>query len=305
MIQVIVDSVAALPEHLVNRHNFRIVPLYVRFGEASFRDGVDLTPEAFFRRLPESPVLPTTSQPSPGDFLVAYEEVAKRPGATGIAVITMSGALSGTYLSAHQAAQQFDQLPVAVYDSRSVAMAEGFCAIAAAKAAERGADLQQVIAAAQAVGQSVQLYGVLNTLEYLRKGGRIGRAAALAGSLLQIKPIVAISNGTAGEVSPAGKARTMVKALEQLDQLVAQGVKAGWDSALQRAAGDAGRLKLHMAVFHGDTLQLAEDVADRLQRAHQPVELVIAAFTPVVGVYSGPGIVGATFYVGVEPTQST
>src|SRR6185369_6169363 len=170
---VVTDSAAGLPIELVERYHIAVVPIYVGFGDQLLRDGVDLTPARFYEQLEQSDRTPTTAAPSAGDFLSAYQKLAEA-GATGIVGVILGSGLSGTFDSAWQAAQLLEGPPVQLIDSGSVSMATGFMALAAARKAAQGADLNTVAQAAEQVRDCLSMRFTLDTLEYLRRGGRIG-----------------------------------------------------------------------------------------------------------------------------------
>ena len=217
---VVTDSTADLPALLVDDLGITVVPLQIVFGQESFADGIDLTSEAFFQRMEESEELPTTSQPSLGQLQQAYETLAERTGA--ILSIHLSSGFSGTLATAQQAAAAGgEQCRIEVIDSTTVSMATGFAVLAAARAARDGADLDACAGIARSVLRRQRLAVMLDTLDYLLRGGRIGHASHLVGSILKIKPVLSLEDG---EVVQIARARTGAKAVEE---------------ALRRAAGHA------------------------------------------------------------------
>lgn len=278
-ITVITDSTSDLPEDLRAQYDIRIVPLFVIWGKEQLRDKVDITPEAFYQRLPNDPIHPKTSQPAPGDFLAAYE-TAKKDGAEEIVVITISSAISGTYQSAKQAADLID-VPVHVYDSKSTSMGLGFQVLAAARARQNGADVKGMIAAADAARQNMQFFITLNTLEYLHKGGRINTASRFLGTMLSIKPQIYIDHQT-GLIEAGQRARTRGKALEATYQDFFRNIDV--------------RKTLHVAVLHNAALAEAEEMAQRIRENYQPTELFITIVSPVLGVHTGPEAIAIAGY---------
>jgi DegV family protein with EDD domain len=280
-VRVVTDSCSGLSPEAAGALGVEVVPLIVSFGDESFLDGVDISTAEFYARMRKGGVLPRTSQPSPGQFLAAFSRLAGQ-GAEGIVVITVAAGLTGTFQSALQAAESFSELPVEVVDSGTASLAERFAVEAAARAAAVGATVAEVAAVARGVAARTRLYGLLDTLEYLRLGGRIGKAAAWAGSLLQVKPVLGLRNG---EVVPLARLRTRARAVEYMISRVAQ------DLACE--SGGA----LHMGVVHaaceGEAVELAEKLRDRFG----PGELVISELTPVMGAHAGPGVLGVAFYV--------
>ncbi len=279
-VQVLTDSTADLPPEVVQELGITVVPLQVIFGEESFRDGVNLTSEEFFRRLPEARELPSTSQPSLGDFQQAYEELAAKTG--HILSIHLSSGFSGTVESARQAALAFEgRCQIAIVDSRTVSMALGFAAIAAARAARDGADLDSCAGAARSVLRRQQLAVAVDTLEYLRRGGRIGRAEAFLGGLLRVKPILTIRDG---EAYPLTRVRTRRKALEEILHICL----------------DQGEVQ-EAAVMHATSPEDASFLAQEIARRYPGVPVHTGRIGPVIGVHGGPGLIGLSVVLAEEP----
>jgi DegV family protein with EDD domain len=280
-VTVVTDSTAGLPADLVARHGLHIIPLWVHSEEQSYRDGVDLMPNQFYPLLAQAPDLPTTSQPSAGEFLELYRELARE--AEAIVSVHISTELSGTVASALAARQMFHDVPVHVVDSRSTSMGLGLNALAAARAAAEGQNGEQVAAVAERLVPWTSVLFVVDTLEYLRKGGRIGGASALAGSLIRIKPILHIHEG---RIDALDKVRTRRKALDRLMGIVAERV------------GGAG--PIHVAVVHAAAPAEAEALWDRLAHTFDLAELHLAEISPAIGTHVGPGTVGVAFYPAAQ-----
>lgn len=271
-VKIVVDSVSDMPGDLAATLDITVVPCNVNFGTEQFKDGVDITPDEFYQRLVEDSTLPTTSQPSPGDFVETYDRVGK--DADGIVSIHVSSKLSGTYNSAVQAKPLSSvTCPIEVVDSGQACMAIGVVAIAAARAAAEGADTEAVAKIARDAAPRSQLFFLVDTLEYLQKGGRIGKARALLGAVLKIKPMLIVREG---EVHELGKARTFAKGVRRL-----QDVTRGF-APLES-----------LCVVHTTTPDLAEEIAasltDLLPEGEEPI---VARVGPTVGTYVGPGVVG-------------
>lgn len=270
-IALITDSTCDLPPAQREQYAIHVVPLSIIWGDEQLRDGIDIRPEEFYARLVADPTYPTTSQPTPQNFLHAYRQ-AQQDGAQEIVVITISSAMSGTLESARLAATMID-IPVHLVDSRSNSMGLGWQVLAAARAREAGGDAAAMVAAADAARQSMVYIVVLDTLEYLRKGGRIGGASAFIGTLLNFKPQVWVNHKT-GIVEAGRRTRTRQKALQTLhDDFFAQ-----LDT----------RQKMRIAVLHNAALPEAEALAARVQNEFAPVELIITIVSPVLGVHTGP-----------------
>jgi DegV family protein with EDD domain len=278
-IALITDSTCDLPRTLLRQYDIAVVPLSVIWGNEQLRDGVDIQPEAFYERLVRDPVYPTTSQPTPQDFLNVYES-AERQGAEEIVVVTISSAMSGTYESAKLAAPIIN-IPVHVVDSRSNSMSLGWQVLAAARTREAGGDVAAMIAAANAARKTMAYIITLDTLEYLHKGGRIGGASAFIGTLLNFKPQITVNHET-GKVEAGHRARTRQKALQALyDDFFAQ-----LDT----------RKPMRIAVLHNAALPEAEAMAARVQAEFAPRELIISIVSPVLGVHTGPRAVALVGY---------
>ncbi|MBN2389109.1 MAG: DegV family protein [Anaerolineae bacterium] len=278
-IALITDSTCDLPQSLREQYDINVLPLTVIWGDEQLRDGVDIQPEAFYDRLIADPVYPTTSQPTPQDFLNVYEEV-QRQGAQEIVVVTISSAMSGTYESAKLAAPIVD-MPVHVVDSKSNSMSLGWQVLAAARVREAGGDVTAMIAAADAARKTMAYIITLDTLEYLRKGGRIGGASAFIGTLLNFKPQIMVNHET-GMVEAGRRTRTRQKAIQALyDDFFAQ-----FDTSKP----------MRIAVLHNAALPEAEALAARVQAEFTPRELVISIVSPVLGVHTGPRAIALCGY---------
>lgn len=276
-IALITDSTASLPPELARRYNIHVIPTYVIIGGKTFLDGVDLAPGEFYRLLQEAETLPTTSQPSVGDFVELYTKLSQE--AEDILSIHLSDQLSATMSSALAARKEMGAVPIHVIDSRSASMGLGFIVLAAARAVEEGKGLPQVIEAIESLIPRMNVIFMVDTLEYLRRGGRIGGASALLGSILSIKPILYLKDG---RVEVLEKVRTKSRAKERLLEIVAE--------RLGSAKG------IHVAILHADALEEAQVLEDQIVRQFEPVELYVDELNPVVGTHVGPGTIGLVFY---------
>lgn len=281
-VQVVTDSVAWLPSSLASDLGIRVVPLHVSFGAEQFTETVDITNHVFYQRLQESRELPKTSQPSAGEFLEAYRQAAAA-GAQSIVSIHVSSKLSGTFRSAEMAAAAFAEerpdVPIECIDTLQAATAEGIVAVRAAEAAARGATLEEVVAETRALLPKQRVLVVVETLEYLQKGGRIGRAQALLGGLLRIRPILTLIDG---EVAPKERARTRARAMERL-------VALAGDYALGRPLG-------HLGIFHATAPDAAAELSEQFHSQFAVQRLILSELGPVIGTYLGPGALGVTFH---------
>ncbi|HXF52217.1 MAG TPA: DegV family protein [Dehalococcoidia bacterium] len=279
-VAVITDSTACIPPDVARAYGIDIIPLNLVFEGRTYVDGMDDDTAEFYRLLRSSRSLPTTAAPSPGEYLRAIRERAKTSSA--VLCVTVSAQFSAMYDSAMAAArlarEELPGLDVRVLDSRNAAMAQGFVVLEAARAAREGADIDACIARAEALMPKVALLVVLDTLEYLARGGRVPRVAAWASHVLQVKPIVQFKER---DIRLVARTRTKARALQRLAELLAE-----------RTAGGG---RLHVCVHHANAPDDAAFLAERA-KALDPVELYVSEFTQVMGVHTGPGLVGYAFY---------
>jgi DegV family protein with EDD domain len=279
---VVLDSTADFPEAPVRYPNFRTVPLSVRFGDESFKDYVEMTPERFYERLREAPELPTTSQPTPGDFLATYEEL--RPRYERILSIQISSTLSGTFGSAEAAAAMLDGDAVRVIDSRTVSASLALLAIGVQRRLESGTTDDEIDAFVSRYQREHKLLFTVNTLEYLAKGGRIGRAAALAGNLLNVKPILTIRDG---EVVPLKRVRGNAKAFAEFREL------------FESTSRDSSSLMIGIA--HAAAPERLEALRELVTRVRSRATIELATtLGAVVGTHAGPGTIGFFWFEDEE-----
>ncbi len=278
-VAVVCESTACLPPELVARYGIGVIPIPFVFGTDTFLDGVDITPAEFYTRLASSPVPPKTSPPSPGEYLQAWRATQ----AAGVVLVTVDGAVSTLQRSAYMArdlvGESLPGVAVAVVDSRSAGMGQGFVALAAARAAADGRAMDEVVRIAEDVSRRVRMIVTLDTLEYLARASRIPQVAAFVGALLAIKPVVQLSGG---DIRMLARVRTRHRSIEALFEQVRQGVPTG--------------ARLHAAVQHARADAEAARLASRLRDEFAPVELYTTEFTPVMGGYCGPGLLGVAFY---------
>lgn len=272
---IVCDSTCDLGPEWLRSHDVLMVPLKINFGEKAYLDWVELQPERFFEMLHESSVLPKTSQPSPADFTAAYESLAAA-GCDSIVSIHITGPLSGTVESALMAAATAP-VPVRVVDTRTVSAGEALVVQAALVAREAGGDLEAIEDAARSTAGRTRVLFALDTLEFLVKGGRAGKAAGLAGSLLNIKPVLTVNAD--GVIEPFKKVKGMRKAILEMAETVAA----------------AGRVRV--APLHSSASGLAEELIDALDAAGADYELATTIHVgAVIGTYAGSGAVGIAFY---------
>jgi DegV family protein with EDD domain len=274
-VRVVTDSAADLDADLARDLGVQVVPLTIRFGVEEFVDRQDLTPAEFYARCAASAVLPETAAPSPGAFAAAFRALLD-DGADTVVCVNLSSGLSATMQSAQNAARALEGRDVRVIDSRSVTWGLGSQVVAAAHAANDGASADEVVRIVEDMVPRTRVFGSLDTLENLKKGGRIGNAQALLGTLLSIKPLVAVADGV---VEEAGKARTRSKALKVLVDKVAE----------------AGTVE-NLAVMHGQAPDLEEFLA-LLSAVHPRDQIHVGDIGATIGVHAGPRVMGVTFQV--------
>ncbi len=271
-VRVLTDSSADLPPDLAREMGIGIVPTNINFGQEVFQDGVDIGLDEFFDRLFNGPDFPSTSAPSIGVFTQAFESAAD--GADGVVSVNVSSRVSVTVDSARQAADRANaSCPIEVVDGLQASMGTGFIALAAARAARDGASASEVAAVANGVAERTQCFALLDTLEYLMKGGRIGRAQGMIGSMLRIKPLIIVEGGV---VDTLAKERTRRKGL----------------SRLQRTAESFAPIS-EAAVMYSTSADEAERVAESIRPLMAgDAEPMVCRFGPTLGVYVGPGAIG-------------
>jgi len=275
-IAVVTDSTAYLPPELVAQYGIYVIPQQLIWGDETFLDGVTIDPPTFYERLSRSADIPTTSQASAGEFADLFAEVARN--ADGIVGVFISTELSGTVASALATQELLPDLPIKVVDSRSTTMGLGFVALAAARAAAEGKGLAEVAAAARELVPRVNVLFIVETLEYLHRGGRIGGASRLLGSALRIKPLLHLAEG---RIDGLERVRTKRKAVRRMLEVMAERV------------GDA---PVHAAVIHANAPEEAVDLRNGVNTYFRCQELYIAELSPVIGTHVGPGTVGVAFY---------
>ena len=270
-VRVVTDSTCDLPRDIVDRLGITVVPLIVRFGQDAYLDGIEMDSETFFNRLVNDKSFPRTSQPPVEAFRETYESI----GETGDDIVSLhvSSRLSGTLNSASIAREDAPRgIRIELIDSYSASIGLGAVVVEAAEVAQRGASLDEVTAAARKAMDRTGLAVALDTLEYLQKGGRIGRAKALLGSLLSTKPLIHFEGG---EVAPLGRVRTWKKALARIEELAIEHPHAK-----------------RMYVICGTNIAEAEEFIDNVRRSLPHTEFRVCNFGPVVGTYSGPHTLG-------------
>jgi DegV family protein with EDD domain len=281
-VAVAADSVCCLPQEIVEKYDIHVVPLEIIYEGKSYRDGVDITPNEVYKIMRKKENLPTTSTASVGDFLNAYRELSQK--AESVLCITVTSLQSKTFEAASAAREVAkEEIPntvIEVFDSRSVAAALGFIVREAARFADEGAGLAETIEAARNMMGKVNFLAMLDTLYYLARLGRIARAAAWAGNVLDMKPVLEHSPSV-GETMPVARPRTRRRAIERMLQIMDK-----------RTGGSP----VHVMVQHADELEEAKKLAAEIESRFNCVEMYITEFAPVMGVHTGPGLLAIGFY---------
>ena len=275
-VAIITDSTAYLPEYLVDELGIHVIPLTLLWGEDVYRDGVDIRSEEFYARLAEANVLPTTSQPSVGEFTSLFSRLLDEDYAV-LAMLTSSG-ISGTVDSALQARDAFPGAPITVVDSHLVAMPLGFMVMKVARAAQAGASLEECQALAEAVYSKIGVYFMVDDLKYLHMGGRINTAKRLLGSALDLKPIMELKDG---KIELVESVRSRKKALARMLDLVERDI-----------AGSEG---VRIAAFHAAAEEEAQALLVQAVERFNPIETVTTFVSPVIGAHTGPGTVSIAY----------
>lgn len=278
-VAIVTDSTSSLTPAMGQQYGVHVMPICVAFGTEEYRDGVDLDSAAFYQKLRSAKQLPTTSQPTPADFVQTYTALSQQ--AEAIVSIHVSQQMSATLDSARVASRELPDIPIHVIDSRSVSMGLGLTAIAAAQAAAAGQDANQVVRLVEGIIPKMNLIFTVDTLEYLRKGGRIGGATAFLGLALSIKPLLYMRDG---RIEPLEKPRTRARAVGRLLDLMAERVGT--------AEG------VHVAVLHCAEPDDAQRLAERVAARFRCEKLLTIEAGPIIGTHAGPGTLGVAFYTG-------
>lgn len=275
-VKVVTDSVADIPPELMKELDITSIPCIVRFGDSVFHDRIDLSLREFYQRLTSSNDFPATSQPAIGEFEDTYHKLAETTD--GIISIHLVGALSGTVNTAQLAAKNIQNAAIEVIDSQQVTMALGWLVILAARAAKQGLALAEVKTLVQGAIPRARVIAMLDTLEYAQRGGRLGKGAALVGTLLNLKPLLSIVRG---EIAPVENVRTKKRALARLVEIVL----------------GSGPIQ-ELAVIHADAEEEANQVRNELANALPNTHILLTETGPVLGTHVGPGAVGVAWLAG-------
>jgi DegV family protein with EDD domain len=289
-VAVVTDSTCCLPVDLVAQLSIHVVPLLICVGGKAHRDNVDITAQEVYKIMRRDEDLPTTSVPTPDDFFKAFVDAGKE--AAGVVCITLTGLQSKTYetavLGKKIAEEAMPETAIEVIDSRAVSGALGFTVLEAARAAESGADLKGVCAAARKTMAKVNFLAMVDTLHFLARTGRIARAAAWAGAVLNMKPVLEHSTSV-GETTPFARPRSKAKAVELMLQTMTERV---------------GNSSVHVLVHHADELEEGEKLKAEVARRFKCAELHLTEFTPIMGVHAGPGVLAVAFWKDEAPNSS-
>ncbi|MDD5658798.1 MAG: DegV family protein [Actinomycetota bacterium] len=277
-VAIVTDSSSDIPKDICEKYNITVVPLYVIFGNETYKDnGKDITLKEFYDKIKVSPVMPTTSQPTPGDFLEAYKELLKSHDS--IINIFISKKMSGTIASAELAAKELSGADITIIDSEKVHMPCGFIAVRAAELALQGKSKEEILKAIEEYKKKTTVLFIPSTLEYLKRGGRIGRAKALLASLLEIKPILTLHDG---EVSPYKNTRRWEQGKQEIINLMKSMIK--------------NPSNLHVFVGDSDMKDEGDKFAAEIKEKFNPKEFIRGDIGCIVGSHLGPGGLNATFY---------
>ena len=280
-ISIVTDSTAYIPKDYLDRYGIYVVPTILNWGSKMYRDGVDITPTEFFERMKTDPVHPTTSVPSIGEFREVYAKAAQN--AEAVVGVHLSAKLSGTFSAAEQAVAMIPDKTIKVVDSNSTAMALGFVVLAAARAAAAGKPLDQVVQAAHGAIPHTGVVLTVETLEYLRRGGRIGGAQAFIGGLLDAKPILELRDG---RIEPLERVRTKKKAMQRLVEIVVERIK--------------GQAPIRLATLHAAAQEDAAAILVSVKAQLGSVEeAILSEVSPTIATHTGPGTVGLAYCAGI------
>ncbi len=281
-VAIMTDSTCCLPDELLSKYDIHVVPLFIVYKDKTYRDGIDMPASEVYQLMRKREIMPTTSVPSPGDFLEAYCQLSEK--GQSILCITLSDLQSKTFEAARvakeMAKKEIPNTAIEVITSRTVAGGLGLIVVEAARVATEGADLAQTIEAARLMMSKVTFIAMLDTLFYLARTGRTGKASAWAASLLNVKPILEVPTSV-GEATPLARPRTKAAAVKRLLEIMAD------------RAGDS---PVHVIVHHAGVPEEGEKLKAQIASQFNCVELYLTEFTPMMGVHTGPGLLGISFY---------
>ncbi len=276
-VKIISDTASGISAEVAQQLDITIVPLRVNFGTETLRDGVDISPEAFLDRLAASKQFPTTSQPPAGDFLEVFQKL--RAAGHDVLCVLLSNKLSGTVMSANAAKEQLRDEHLHVFDTLNVSVGEAIMVTEAARLAQAGQSVPEIVQRLEFMRDRVHLYFVVDTLEYLAKGGRVNNAQAFIGTVLQMKPILKVENGL---VEGAERIRTTSKAHTRLRHIVEEGMR--------------GKSNVQVGVMYTTIKDKAQKLADEIRTDYHLPHVPVYTISPAVSAHTGPGALGVAFY---------
>ena len=277
MIKIVTDSTADIPKELLDRYDIRLVPINIQFGTETYQEGIDIDRPTFFRKLDEYPSIPTSSQPSPGQFAEVFKELAEQ--GHSILCIVITSKHSGTYQSGVLAKSMLPEAEIEVFDTLSISIGTGYQVLAAARAAEEGKSMEEIVRILEGIRSRMYLYLTPATLKYLQKSGRVGKLAGALGSLLNVKPIIKVEDGT---LEAFQNVRTRSKAIDCIVEMTAE------------AVGTTDPVKL--AIPHAEVPDEAEALRKRLESTFNVDEMHVVPLACSLTVHGGPGIIGIISY---------
>ena len=277
---IVTDSVANLPAEIIEKTGIKVIPMKIMFGRHTLLDGVDLTAAEFYRKVEESEVLPTIEPPTSGEFCEIFESLQEE-GYEGAVCILMSNNIFPSFNAASEARNLMRPFPVVVVDSHTASMSQGFMVLEAIKAAEEGLSIPEVVERAWGIRSSLKFYGMVGTLHYLVRSQRLGKFSAFMRALLNVKPIITI-DADDGKIKPFARVKSRAQCyrffMDQIEKdLPPQG-------------------KLHAAVLHAAEPDAAQEFYDILKERYKDGELYLQDLTPGIGLHTGPGLIGISFY---------
>ncbi len=277
MIKIVTDSTADIPQELMERYDIRTVPINIQFGMETYQEGIDIDRPTFFRKLDEYPTMPTSSQPSPGQFAEVYRELADQ--GHSILSVLITSKHSGTYQSAVLAKSMLPEADIEVFDTLSISIGTGYQVLAAARAAEEGKSMGEIVQLLEGIRSRMYLYLTPATLKYLQKSGRVGKLAGALGALLSVKPIIKVEDGV---LEAFQNVRTRNKAIDRLVELTAE------------AVGTTDPVKI--GIPHAEAPEEAEELRERVERTFNCDEILVVDLACSLTVHGGPGIIGLISY---------
>jgi DegV family protein with EDD domain len=276
-IAVVTDSVACIPPALLKKYNIYVAPVQITWDRVTYHDGVDMTPQQFYSRLKSSKTLPTTASSIQGEYLQIFNEIKGKYD--GVVTLALTGGLGSSFNSAINARELAGNITMEIIDTRTAMMAQGFVVLEAAKVASAGGSMNEVAQAARQAMPRTGIIWAMDTLEYLRRGGRVSMPQAILAGWLNVKPVMAIE---AGKVAPLARPRSKIKAMETMLNMVQEKT--------------TGAEKLHLAVMHGVISDELFHFEKMVSSKFKTVELLRGEITPVIGTHTGPGTLGIAYY---------